>query len=326
MVSVFKERNILHIPVLLILAIVLKLKFLGNGEKFTFFKSNTEGILPQWLLKNNFFHGNTGMVQVSSFIAIFVSAILANWVFTSGKLSLKNNMLGGLSFILLTSLFPATNLMSSALLTLPLIIILYAQILKLYNLSKPNGTIINIGLLMGSLYLLYHPLIWLLPCCIIGLSIMRPFRLNEWFLLIFSILTPAYFLLTYEFFTGNWQPERHLLHFQFSKIAYPSRVWVASLSIAVLWCIIGIGSWLGFTRRMLIQSRKNWYVLTIFGILLLPTVLLPSQSISEGIYFICFPASAFASYSFMSDKKKLVQNIIFWLLVGFILFLGWYYS
>ena len=161
MIGYFKERNSFQVPALLFLTLAFKLVFVYHPNPDV--ASQPGGLLAPWLARSVFPVLNPTFAATVSVLIIFLSALFANYLLVTCRMFSRNNLLVALSMILFTSLFPSSNQISAATLLLPLLILLFRQITRLYNSSKARPIIINIGMLTGAGYLLYHPFIWLLP-------------------------------------------------------------------------------------------------------------------------------------------------------------------
>lgn len=322
MIGFFKERNTFQVPALLFITLVVKLAFINHPSLQT-------GALPGGLLVNELTHRvkptlHPGFTAGLAALLILISAVYANYILTDRRMFSRTNMLTAVSIVLFTSLFPAANILSAPLLLLPALILLFQLITGLYAHQHPRPVIINIGLVAGCCYLLYHPFIWLLPCCFIGLAGMRPFRLAEWLLLLLGLLTPAYFLLSYEFFTDHWAPLRHIPNFHFvSKLPAMNIYWWLGMGMAALWILAGLAGWNQHTRRMLIQSRKNWYQLLFFGAFSIPMMLPMAGNDPQAIVLLAFPAGSMAANAFFSKERSIWQSLLFWLIIAMIATITW---
>jgi len=322
-IGYFKERNSFQVPALLFVTLALKLVFIYHPHNDPF--SQPGGLLAPWLSGSILPRLNPAFAAILSLLIIFLSALFANYLLASCRMFSRSNLLVALSMILFTSLFPSSNQLSAATLLLPLLILLFRQITKLYNSQKARPIIINIGMLTGAGYLLYHPFIWLLPCCFFGLAGMRAFRVTEWLLLILGFLTPAYFLLSYEFFSDQWHPKAHLISWQFYR-HFPliNPYWWTAAAIATIWILAALPGWQQYMRRMLIQSRKNWYQLIFLGIFIIPMAILPTGNASEALTLFSFPAASLAANAF-AGEKTIPSLVLFWLIIITIAVATWAY-
>jgi hypothetical protein len=324
-IGYFKDRNSFQVPALLFLALILKITYVNNPHHDAF--NNAGGILPNWLATAVFPKIHQGFVAGFAVTVIFLSALYANYLLTSRRMFSRSNLLVGASMIMFTSLFPSSNQFSATTLLLPFLILFFQQITRLYNATKVRPIILNIGMLMGAGYLLYHPFIWMLPCCFIGLAGMRAFRITEWLLLILGIVTPAYFLLSYEFLTDQWHPLLHVPNWKlYTQLPKPSILWWIAAGTAAVWLLAGLAGWQQQTRRMLIQGRKNWYQLIYIGLFLVPMALFPSGNASETMTLLAFPAASLAANAFASQQKSLGPVVLFWLIIAAIIVTGWMFN
>lgn len=286
------------------------------------------GLLPLWLKQTGFVWLQPGFLAALSITILFFSALYANYLLSSLRMFSRNHLLVAVSITLFLSLFQASNQFSATTLLLPLIILLFHQITRLYNVQKPRPIIINIGIILGIGYLLYHPFLWLLPVGFIGLASMRAFRLHEWLLMLFGILTPVYFLLSYEVLTNQWAPMQHLPNwlFNFKWPAKPPVYFWIGIGAAFLWIVAAISDWQKQTQRMLIQSRKNWYQLLFLGLFMLPMSLFPIGNFNETITLLAFPAGSLAANAFSSKDLSTGKLFLFWLILISCAVLTWTYS
>lgn len=323
MIAYFKERNSFQVPALSFLALALKLVYINHPH----FDAASEpgGILSEWLSGSVMRWLNPGFAAAISQLIIFLSALFANYLLSSFRMFGRSNLLVALCILIFTSLFPASNQISPAVIMLPVCILLFRQVVSLYNRPKARPVILNLGMIAGLGYLLYHPFIWLIPFCFIGLAGMRPFKITEWFLLLAGIITPAYFLFSYEFFTDQLNFRQHLIswsyYHQFPR--FPVYTWIA-VAVALVWLFAAIPVWQNQMRRILIQSRKNWYQLLFMGIFILPMAVIPTGNIAETLTLLSFPAGSLAANAFTGERTVL-GLLLFWLLIACIVMGSWVY-
>lgn len=322
MIGYFKERSSLQVPALLLLAILLKVGYVSAPVSQPMYMSDG-GMLAQWLNSNS---GSfrPGFLFGFGLVALMASVLYGGFVTSNRRMFAQRHVLVPMSMLLFSSLFPFSNVMLPALLVLPLLIGTFASLTRLYQSEHPRTSIINAGILSGLGYLLYHPFIWVLPGCFIGLAFMRPFRLAEWVLLLAGMLTPVYFVLATEFLTNHWHPASHLP--TLGHIQWPTAIswygWLC-ISMALVWLLAGFNSWQQQTRRMVIQGRKNWYSLLMMGLFMLPGLLLPQGNTAGMLALLSFPAGSLMANAFVSEGKGIGQLLFFWLLVIVVAVAGW---
>ncbi|MGB4845108.1 MAG: hypothetical protein WBP16_11640, partial [Ferruginibacter sp.] len=140
-----------------------------------------------------------------SFILLFTQAVYFNKLVNDQRIMHKPNYLTGMSYLLITSLFMEWNLLSSPLIINSFLIWVWSKMSGLYNNPKPKSVLFNIGIAIGCCTFFYFPSLAFVALVIFGLAITRPFKLTEWLIALFGIITPYYFLLAIVFLTDKWQ-------------------------------------------------------------------------------------------------------------------------
>ena len=301
------------VPVLFLVAIGLKFAFITDPLSPE--KPTSGGILDAYLQQSLWNKIHPSALGLLTVIILIFSALYFNYLLNSRKMFSRSNLLAALSYILFTSIFAGLQRLHPGIIMLPLTILLYRLILSLYHTQQPKTVVVNIGLLVGTGTLLYHPYWWMLPFCVIGLAQMRPFRLNEWALLFLSFLVPAYILLAYEYLTNQWNPAAHWPVWNPINNWPPvDPWWVAAIVLSVIWVIAGLGQWQSSNRRALIQTRKNWYMLIIMGLFIFPSLFYPKGNVYEGLTLLLLPASAFGTFALSGESRRKLKVFFFWLL------------
>lgn len=263
-------------------------------------------------------------LPVFSLILLLGSAIYANLIVNNRRMFGQRHSLLALSILLFTGLFPGTNLQLPALLLMPVQIAIFSQLTQLYQTQNPRSVIFNVGMLAGAGYLLYHPFVFLLPGCFVGLAYMRPFRLAEWLLLLISMFTPLYFILSGEYLFDNWYPQRHLIHFPVQSLTFKlGAYWWTAIGVILIWLMAAFSAWQLLLRRMVIQGRKNWYSLLMMALFAIPGIVIPFGNHNSMLSLLAFPLSGLLSNAFATDKKSIGQLLLFWLIVLAIAVVTW---
>jgi Family of unknown function (DUF6427) len=313
-IGIFKERNPFIVPVLFILALALKFAFISHPLPP---EPPTSGGLLDQLLYNSWWKKlKPGFLALISVSVILLSSIYFNYLLSERRMYQRTHLLTAVCFVVLTSLFAGTQRMHAGIIMLPVTIMLFRQMMMLYNNARPRSIVVNIGLIAGTGTLLYHPYWWMMPWCFWALAQMRPFKLNEWVLMLLSFVLPAYVVLSYEYLTDQWNPSAHWPGWNKVTPITTLNPWWASLGIIFLiWMISGFSQWQNANKRMLIQTRKNWYLLLMMGFFVLPGLFFPSGNFYEAIILLLLPASALGAYSFSNQSRLGPQQIFFWFLL-----------
>ena len=266
--------------------------------------------------------GSALLASLLALLLLYIQALMINYFMNEFRLLGKPTFLPAMAYLLLTSLLPEWNFLSSPLVastfTLWGIILLF----RLYNLQVARGPIFNIGLLLGISSYIYFPAAAFLLCFLLGMMILKPFRFNEIILFLLGCLTPYYFYGTYLFLTGNLSFASFIPHVSVKVPDVRSTVWLAvsTLLLAIPFLLGGffVQSHL---HKMLIQVRKNWSILLLYLILAFFVPFINTNSSFDNWVLVAAPFACFhaATYFFLSNKW--VANILFFLTVGYIIYL-----
>jgi hypothetical protein len=158
-----------------------------------------------------------------------------------------------------------------------------------------------------------------------ALTVVRPFRLAEWLVLIIGILTPYYFLLSILYLTGQMQFLYHFIPDMALNlpIQHPDMWFWIDLGFMALLLLLGLLYWSPSNRRFVIQIRKYWGVMMVM--LLIETVI-PFIFLNAGVeasFLWMVPLAAFISNFFQNSKKLWFPNLIFWLAMVLIIHNNW---
>jgi hypothetical protein len=313
-IGIFKERNPFVVPVLFLLALALKFAFISNPLPAE--PPTSGGLLDQLLYHSWWKILHPGFLAIISITIILLSSLYFNYLLSEKRMYQRNYLVAAVCFVILTSLFAGTQRMQAGIIMLPVTILLFRQMMMLYNNAHPRTIVVNIGLIAGTGTLLYHPYWWMLPWCFWSLGQMRPFKLNEWALMLLSFGLPAYVVLSYEYLTDQWNPAAHWPKWNPLTAPPAWNPWWVSLSIIFLmWMISGFSQWQNANKRMLIQTRKNWYLLLMMGVFIFPSLFFPAGNFYEGLTLLLLPASALGAYSFSNQTRMGPQQIFFWFLL-----------
>jgi len=315
----FKANNPINTFLLLIYGILLKLPMFLHPVKPL--PQQTDGFLfKQLLLQLNPVSDKLPAVYpVITFLLLFIQAITFNQLANVQKLMQKPNYLTGMAYLLITSMFKEWNVLSAPLIVSSLLVWVWARMSALNQAKSPMGTLFNIGVVIGLSTFLYFPSIAFAALIIFGLIVIRPFKLSEWIISLFGIITPYYFLLSYVFLTDKWKGYK-LPGFTISLPKFYDNAWALAAIIIVLFAT-AIG--LIFIRknflRQLVQTRKSWNLVFLYFLvaLFIPFI---NATHSFEYWILCgIPLSAFVGAAFFYPQVKWFPRLLHWLMVAFVI-------
>ena len=311
MVFLFRDRSDINLFFLVLLSIVLHFHVWIHPPMVV--ANASDGLLAELIL--NYIKPLSPIALIIIFQVLILSqAIRLNMLLSKLKMFSQISYLPAFTYILLTALFPYWDVISSGLVANSLIIWILVKLFRLYDQSQPKTLEFNIGLIVGGSILLYEPIAILIPVVLFALTIIRPFRITEWLVLIMGIVLPFYFIFTFVYLTNN------AAHFtQFlpkldwkNPLVRPELNVIIALTVITIQFLVGVYFWQEQQSRFIIQVRKYW------GVLLLMLVFTSFQPIIfsvQALYasaVVITPLACFISFGYTIPKRLLIPNILFW--------------
>lgn len=322
MVSLFKDRSAVAAIWVLLLSFALHAHFFimppavlaGNNDGLfsVLLKQYIKGLHPTVLLL--LYH-----------LLVITQALRLNDIFNTHRMFTRPHFLTAMMYVLLTSVFSEWNQLTPALIANSLVIWLFAKTVRLYNAPNAKTLLFNIGLVIGLSVLLYHPTCLLVIVALFAVLVVRPFNITELLVMFMGIAAPYYFLGAFLFLTDRFTNLSRFvpsIELNLPNVADPLMFFI-SLSLIVVTLLIGIYNWQTKSRRMLIQVRKNWGVLVVMLLVMLPLPFISKDAGLQTLLLWCIPVSPFVAYTFIETKRDTFANLIFWMFVAVIIINNW---
>jgi hypothetical protein len=324
-VGIFRQKNAGNALVLLLYALLLK--FYIFLHPFMPVLHKEDNYLYRFILTGlNSLFGNSSLpYAILTFLLLFSQATLFNSICNYHKILPKTNFLPGMAYILVTSLLQDWNHFSAPLLINSLMIWCWYRMIALYNSNKPVGAIFNIGLMAGLATLLYEPAVSFLLMVLFALIIMRPFRVQEWFVGFLGFTSPYYFLMLFLYFSNQLNWKNVLPVISFTLPALPTSIWIIlGISLLVIPFIIGGYFVQNNLNKMLIQVRKSWSLLLVYLIVAVLIILIHKSGSYENWIVTAVPFAAFHAAAYYYPTKNIVPLLIHWICFAFIIFVNYF--
>jgi hypothetical protein len=256
---------------------------------------------------------------------VIVQALRINYLFNNHRMYSKPNFLAAMVYVLLTGLFKEWSNLTPALIENFFVIWLFAETIRLYNNPNPKTLIFNIGLIIGSSILLYHPSALLILVAFFALMAVRPFVITEWVVLLMGVVFPFYFLASYLYLTDKLPSIRKYIPDWGLNIPHADLTPAFFVTIALIFIslIIGLIYSQQEMRRLLIQVRKNWVVLLVMLFVMLPAPFINKEAQVDSLLLWIVPASPFIAKGFLVPKKNTLPNLMFWSLLILAIVKNW---
>ena len=259
---------------------------------------------------------------ILSFLMVSVLSVLIVNFNTSVFFINERTFLPALFYVLLGGLFPEYQLMNPVLPAAIFLILSIIRIIEGYHITGTAYNYFDAGILISIGSLFYANLIWFGLLLIIGIILLRTGNLKELVITIAGLLTP--FLITFgiyyvagkdigslmRLFSDNLFT--HVVRYQFTRLTFVTLIFCCGL------LLISFVKLFKHINTKKIKSRKTFSLLIwTFLISLIAYILVPSVSV-EMIWLTGIPVSYFIAQYFVLVKKKLVPEILFFLLFVFI--------
>ncbi|MER3470095.1 MAG: hypothetical protein C4330_01875 [Chitinophagaceae bacterium] len=320
MIALFKQKSPANIVLLLIFGLVIKLPLFLYPKEIK--ASTSDGSLYQYLISSIAASGDSKAILASviSFGLIYLQALMLNYMLNEYRMTARQSFLPAMAYILVTSLLPDWSYLSPALVANTLVLWTFIKMLRLYNASITNSTVYDMGLIMGFASFIYLPTLVLLVPFLLGIMILKAFRINEFFLLLLGVTTPYYFYAGYLFFTDQWSIYKLIPQYHFLIPRIQNSLWLTG-SILLLGIPFLLGGYYVQTqlRSMLIQARKNWSILLIFLVFALFIPMLNSEGSLQNWVITALPFAAFHACSYLYPPRAWVSSLLFFITLTFVL-------
>jgi hypothetical protein len=317
-IAVFKQKSPGNVAVLFIFGLLLKLPLFIYPKNIV--ASRVDGRLYQWVI-SAVPSGNAALYSVIAFSLLYIQALMINYLVNEYRMISKATFLPAMAYMLLTSLLPEWNYLSSPMLANTFIIWMFIYLFSLYNSDKAKAQVFNIGLIAGITSYIYFPSAAFVVCVLLGIMILKPFRLNEIFLFILGCTTPYYFHAAYLFLFDRLNFANFIPHLSVSVPQIQNSIWVAG-SILLLTIPFFLGGYYVqvHLRRMLIQVRKNWSILLLYLLLAFFIPFINSDQSFHTWILVTVPFAAFHACAYFYPAKRIFPLIIFFITIGYILY------
>lgn len=325
MVGIFKQKTPANILILLVFGILIKFPMFRH--LYIPVSETSDGPLfmriLQWL--QPYSKSFALFFPILAFALLFIQAVSLTQFINNRRLTNFPTYLPGMSYMLITSLFPEWNYFSAALLINTILLFVLSGLFRIYNQKNAKGTIFNIGLALGIASFLFVSSLAFVIWVLLALAVMRPFRLNEWLLCILGITTPYYFYGVYLFVTGEWSWNNLVPYLSVSVPGVKQSAWVAGSTFLIAVPFLVGGYYVQENlRRMLIQVRKGWSLLLLYLLTAMVVPFVNTNHNFENWILVAIPFAGFHASAYLYSKIKMISLLLFWLTVGFILTYQYY--
>lgn len=305
-----------QLTIVFVLLLLIAFVFFGAYKPF-------ELEMPDSLLKINFQLQNQRVNKLLFVILLVLQMILLQRLIFRFQFIQSR---GILPLLILVVLNLAIN-NSQVLIGNSLVLVVFVILTELWRSYKCTGLalqLFNAGLVIGISYLVYSPVIFLLPFVYIVYVLLRPVRLQELLFPLLGFIVPIFLLKTIQYVFGNAAGNTfvHLPPFYPAKQALTlSTIEYVYLGFnALLLLIASIHIYTHFVSKKILIRRIFTSLLWLFIISLLVVYFVPSAYL---FYLPCatIALSVLYTHYFNNVKENLLNNIIFIVFLVFSVFM-----
>jgi hypothetical protein len=310
-IALFKQKSPANIVLLFIFGLLIKLPLFLYPKAIT--ATENDGRLYHALI--SFIDGSAMLAAVFSFLLLYIQALMLNYLVNEYRMTSRQTFLPAMA-----SLLPEWSVLSAALVTNTFIILIFISLFRLYNVAGGNGKVYNIGLLAGITSFIFFPSLLFVLAILMGIMILRPFRLNEIFLVLMGAATPYYFYAVYLFLTGRFDIYEFFPTVTIQVPQIKRSLWLVGSTVLITIPFLIGGYYIqNHLRKMLIQARKNWSILLLF---LLLAFLVPFVNSTQSFHtwvLTTAPFAAFHACAYLYPPRKWLPIVLFTAMISFIL-------
>jgi hypothetical protein len=317
-IAIFKQKSPGNVAVLFIVGLLLKLPLFLYPKNIV--ARPIDGRLYQWLI-SLLPQNNAMLYSVIAFALLYIQALMINYMVNEYRMIIKATYLPAMAYMLITSLLPEWSYLSSPMLANTFIILMFIFLFRLYNSANAKAQVFNIGLIAGITSYIYFPSAAFVICILLGLMLLKPFRLNEVVLFFLGCFTPYYFHAVYLFLFDELNFANFFPHVLVKVPEIKNSIWLAG-SILLLTIPFLVGGYYvqANLRRMLIQVRKNWSILLIYLLLAFFVPFINSDQSFHTWILVSVPFAAFHACAYFYPVNRWFPLLIFFITIGYILY------
>ncbi len=319
MFSFFKSNNPALVVINIILIVSFRFVFLIHSPDIAGLYHHTEPAAAFLIRLIDPAQISQLWLAIGGGVLCFIESLLVNRIINRHKVSQRKNYLGGILFVIFSSMIPQCLVLGPALIATLFLLIVFDQLFDLSRQEKLYGNKFDLGFLTGIAMLVYFPSVFILPLVIIGFLTMRTGTLKG----IMIIFTGFASVLAIVFTYYLWYDR--LPDMLPDMVNLPNRSALSTVrlthwqDISIAWIVL-IGAWIlanvpGILYSSVIQTRKYITILILSGFFsLLAVALLFNFNLTHLIFVLTSLSILYAMY-FVETKMALVAEILFIVLI-----------
>lgn len=318
MLNLFRQNTALSALLLLVLAFALKLPVFFWPHPYTFIQTAPLANTVFTFLQT--FPNYLFLSYVIASVLLVAQALFLNYIVVQHGILYRDTFLPGLFFILVNSLYPQQAELTPQLISNTFILLMFQRLCFLYESPNPLLIVLDAGMYLGMALLFNYDVAVFLPFILISVVIFTSFNFRYLILSVLGITIPLYFAAIIFYLTNNLTTvieftkhslERTLLTSVFGgyDLLIPAIILVPLLAISAFNLQLNFFRNKVKTRRIL-QSVGLMFMFGALGLVI------ENTNFIYALFYLSIPVSIVVAYNFISDKRILLKEILFFALVG----------
>jgi hypothetical protein len=316
--NLFRQKTLLAGIMLFVLTVLLRVPAFTAMPKYDFIQNAPFARLAFGFisaLPNAYLWG-----FILATILVFLQAIFINYIVSSQSILYKDTFMPGLFYILLNSLFIQQTELTPQLISNTFVLLLLQRLCYLYESKNPLLVVLDAGLYLGVGILFNYDLLLFLPFILISVIIFTSFNLRYLVISVLGICMPLYFTGIYFYVTNRY--DELLLYivqsFEHKQLKTIETYWVRLLPWVIILPVVAISVFnlqQNFFRNKVKTRRiiQSIYLMLFFGV---AGLFFENVNYIYALVYLSVPTSIVVAYYFISDKRFLLKEFLFFTLLG----------
>jgi len=301
--GIFRTNQLAANLLLIIYVLVLRVSGLIAVQSW---EPSSAGVLSNLVYDYVGTHG--WLPDLLAIVLILIQAFLLNILSARFRISKEVTMFPGVFYILLMSTIPDFLHLSPILMGNTFLILALSNMFTTVKVQSSADSIFNVGFWLSVAGLFYFSNFLFLLFAIFGLSTLRNFRVNEFFMVIVGGLVPLFLGGTIAFFNDSFLSFYQISFFEgFGTLDFLWQThWSNYVALGVFGLLILIGflSFNVYFQKQNIRSQKIIQVLYYFIIFSLLTIFIQKGIRLEQLLLLSIPLALMLPLNFVNFRKK----------------------
>lgn len=319
MFSFFKSNNPALVVINVILIVLFRFVFLIHHFDLGGLYLHTEPASAFLIRVLDLTHASQLWLAIAGGVLCFIQSLLVNRIMNRYKVSPRKNYIGGILFVIFSSMIPECLAIGPAQIAGFLLLLIFDQLFDLSRPEKLYGNKFDLGFLTGIAVLLYFPAIFLLPLVLIGFLTMRTGTLRGILIIFTGFVSVMAIVFTYYL----WYDRLPDMLPEIVNLSNRKPLSLVRLThwqqISIAWIVL-VGAWIlanvpAILYSSVIQTRKYITILILSGVFSLAAIALLFNFNLTHLTFMLTSLSILSAMYFVETKMALVAEILFIVLI-----------